>query len=86
MEGEQECVVNPTYEYIRKVVEDEDFTRESWVSAVWFVNANGGIVSGCLGDINNFLKNAKLDQVVVIIKSCTPNTNTQRPFTYNFGY
>ncbi|GKE31322.1 GPCR kinase [Tanacetum coccineum] len=56
-----------------KVVEDKDFKSGSWVSATEFVNANCGIVSGCLGDIKNFLKNGKLDQVVAIVKSCTPN-------------
>ncbi|PWA72363.1 hypothetical protein CTI12_AA271440 [Artemisia annua] len=63
--------------YIREVVkdvgEDDDFTRGAWVSAVEFVNANMGIVSGCLGDIKNFRKNGKLEQVVAIIKPCTPN-------------
>ena len=53
--------------------EDEDFTRGPRLSAVEFVNANEGIVSGFLRDINNFNKNGKLDQVVSIIKSCTPN-------------
>ncbi|GKF46831.1 GPCR kinase, partial [Tanacetum coccineum] len=33
----------------------------------------GGTVTGCLGDINNFLKKGKLEQVVAIIKSCSPN-------------
>ncbi|GJU24168.1 hypothetical protein Tco_1162789 [Tanacetum coccineum] len=60
-------------EYIRKVVGDEDFKAGSWVIMVEFVNANGGIVNGCLGDIKNYLKNGKLEQVVAIIKSCTPN-------------
>ncbi|GJX40588.1 GPCR kinase [Tanacetum coccineum] len=45
----------------------------SLVSATEYVNANGGIASECLGDIKNFLKNGKLDQVVAIVKSCTPN-------------
>ncbi|GJS77767.1 zf-CCHC domain-containing protein [Tanacetum coccineum] len=64
-------------EYMKKVVEDvsedEDFKSGSWVSATDYVNANGGTVSGCLGDIKNFLKNEKLDQVVAIVKSCSPN-------------
>ncbi|GKC45973.1 GPCR kinase [Tanacetum coccineum] len=30
-------------------------------------------MNGCLGDIENYLKNGKLEQVVAIIKSCTPN-------------
>ncbi|GKD63809.1 hypothetical protein Tco_1305917 [Tanacetum coccineum] len=55
-----------------KVVEDDDFKR-SWISATEYVNANGGTVSGCLGDIKNNPKKGKLDQVVAIIKSCSPN-------------
>ncbi|GKB26088.1 GPCR kinase [Tanacetum coccineum] len=65
-----------TQNYMKKVVEDvdedEDFKSGSWVIATNYVNANGGIVSGCLGDIKNFLNNGKLDQVV-IIKFCSPN-------------
>ncbi|GKE00548.1 hypothetical protein Tco_1388531 [Tanacetum coccineum] len=54
--------------------DDEDFKGESWVSAVEFLNANGGgIVNGRLGDSENYLKDEKLEQVVAIIKSCTPN-------------
>ncbi|GKF41361.1 hypothetical protein Tco_0124703 [Tanacetum coccineum] len=69
-----------TQEYIKKVVEDvgedEDFKSGSWVNATDYVNANGGTMSGCLGDIKNFLKNGKLDQVVEIVKSCSPNVIT----------
>nr|GEZ67050.1 hypothetical protein [Tanacetum cinerariifolium] len=44
------------------VSEDEDFKGGSWVSAVEFVNANGRrIVNGCLGYIENYLKNGQLD-------------------------
>ncbi|GKD68817.1 hypothetical protein Tco_1322907, partial [Tanacetum coccineum] len=64
-------------EYMKKVVddvgEDEDFKSVSWVCATNYVNANGGTVSGCLGDIKNFLNNGKLDQVVAIVKSCSSN-------------
>ncbi|GKA05977.1 zf-CCHC domain-containing protein [Tanacetum coccineum] len=66
-----------TQKYMQKVVkdagEDDDFKSESWVSATNYVNANGDTVIGCLGDIKNFLKNEKLDQVVAIVKSCSPN-------------
>nr|GEY46632.1 hypothetical protein [Tanacetum cinerariifolium] len=79
-----------TQEYIKKVVkdvcEDEDFKSGSWVSVIDYVNANGGIVSGCLGDIENFLKNRKLDQVVAIVKSCSSNVIgdlTMRSLKYN---
>ncbi|GKB05505.1 nucleolar protein 56-like protein [Tanacetum coccineum] len=64
-------------EYMKKVVEDvsenEDFKSGSWVSATDYVTTNGGTMSGCLGDIKNFLKNRKVDQVVAIVKSCSPN-------------
>ncbi|GJT45407.1 hypothetical protein Tco_0954122 [Tanacetum coccineum] len=40
-------------------------------SATNYVNAFGGTVTGCLGDINNFIKNEKLEQVVAIVKSCS---------------
>ncbi|GJV34994.1 zf-CCHC domain-containing protein [Tanacetum coccineum] len=64
-------------EYMQKVVdgvdEDDDFKSGSWISAIEYVNANGGTVSGCLGDIDNNLKKGKLNQVVVIVKSCSLN-------------
>ncbi|GJV21566.1 hypothetical protein Tco_1370586 [Tanacetum coccineum] len=64
-------------EYMQKVVEDvgedEDFKSGARVSATDYVNANGSTVTRCLGDIKNFLKNGKLDQVVAIVKSCSPN-------------
>nr|GEY09496.1 hypothetical protein [Tanacetum cinerariifolium] len=59
---------------VEDVGEDEDFESGSWVSVTNYVNANGGIVSGCLGDIKKFLKNGKRKQVVSIIKSCTLNS------------
>ncbi|GJX31834.1 hypothetical protein Tco_0241689 [Tanacetum coccineum] len=66
-----------TQAYMQKVVEnvgeDEDFKSGAWVCATNYVIANGGTVSGCLGDIKNFLNNGKLDQVVAIVKSCSPN-------------
>nr|GEX69138.1 hypothetical protein [Tanacetum cinerariifolium] len=39
-----------------------------------YVISTGDIVTGCLGDINNFLKKEKLEQVVAIVKSCSSNT------------
>nr|GEV97422.1 GPCR kinase [Tanacetum cinerariifolium] len=55
------------------VVKDDDFNSVAWVSATNYVIANGGSVIGCLGDIKNFLKMGKLDQVVAIFKSCSLN-------------
>ncbi|GJW67535.1 hypothetical protein Tco_0121959 [Tanacetum coccineum] len=64
-------------EYMKQVVEDVraigDFNSGSWVGATEYVKANGGIVSGCIGDIKTFFKNGKLEQVVAIIKSCSLN-------------
>ncbi|GKC53613.1 hypothetical protein Tco_1076358 [Tanacetum coccineum] len=64
-----------TQEYMQKVVEDvgedDDFKSGVWVSATNY--AYGGTVTGCLGDINDNLKKGKLEQVVGIVKSCSPN-------------
>ncbi|GJS10996.1 reverse transcriptase domain-containing protein [Tanacetum coccineum] len=66
-----------TQEYMQKVVEDvgedADFNSGAWVSATNYMNDFGGTVTGCLGDIDNFLKKGKLEQVVAIVKSCSPN-------------
>ncbi|GJY47780.1 transposase, MuDR, MULE transposase domain protein [Tanacetum coccineum] len=66
-----------TQEYMQKVVEDvgedADFNSGAWVSATNYVIAFGGTVTGCLGDIDNFLKKGKLEQAVAIVKSCYPN-------------
>ncbi|GKC62712.1 ribonuclease H-like domain-containing protein [Tanacetum coccineum] len=74
-----------TQEYMQKVVEDlgedDDFKSCPWVSATNYVNTNGDTVTGCLGDIKNFLKNRKLDQVVAIVKSCSPNAISDRTMT-----
>ncbi|GKE07288.1 hypothetical protein Tco_1399306 [Tanacetum coccineum] len=75
-EGGEESVMS-TQEYIRKVIEDvgedDDFTCASWLSAIDYVNVDGGIVTGCFGDVKKFLKNGKLEKVVAVIKSCTLN-------------
>ncbi|GJR44346.1 ribonuclease H-like domain-containing protein [Tanacetum coccineum] len=74
-EGGDDSVLSPQ-EYMKQVVEDvgedEDFNRGSWIGATEYVKVNGGIVSGCIRDIKTFLKNGKLEQVVAIIKSCSP--------------
>nr|GFA53848.1 transposase, MuDR, MULE transposase domain protein [Tanacetum cinerariifolium] len=58
---------------VEDVSEDSDFNCGEWVSAANYVIAFGGTVTGCLGDIDNFLKKEKLEQVVAIVKSCYPN-------------
>nr|GEW44848.1 Werner syndrome-like exonuclease [Tanacetum cinerariifolium] len=66
-----------TQEHMQKVVEDvgedADFNSGAWVSATNNVNALSGTVTRCLGDINNFLKNKKLEQVVALVKFCSSN-------------
>ncbi|GJX56400.1 transposase, MuDR, MULE transposase domain protein [Tanacetum coccineum] len=68
---------NSDTELMQKVVEDVVmmliFNSGAWVSATNYVIAFGGTVTGCLGDIENFLKKGKLEQVVAIVKSCYPN-------------
>nr|GEX88569.1 hypothetical protein [Tanacetum cinerariifolium] len=66
-----------TQEYMQNVVEDvgEDahFNSGTWFSATNYVIVFGGTVTGCLGDIDNFLKKRKHEQVVAIVNSCYPN-------------
>ncbi|GKE10963.1 hypothetical protein Tco_1414514, partial [Tanacetum coccineum] len=45
-----------TQQYMDKVVEDDDFKSPAWVSATNYANAFCGTVTGCLGDVDNFLK------------------------------
>ncbi|GJX29600.1 transposase, MuDR, MULE transposase domain protein [Tanacetum coccineum] len=67
---------------VEDVGEDADFNSGAWVSATNYVNAFGGTVTGCLGDIDNFLKKGKLEQVVAIVKSCSP---TNRSWRFKLG-
>nr|GEU48167.1 hypothetical protein [Tanacetum cinerariifolium] len=59
---------------VEDVGDDEDFKRGPWVSTTDYVHITGSIVTGCLGDIKNFLKNEKLEQVVALVKSCSSNS------------
>nr|GEY98033.1 putative nucleotidyltransferase, ribonuclease H [Tanacetum cinerariifolium] len=61
---------------LRKLVHTREGGEESVMStqdAIDYVNVDGGIVTGSFGDVKKFLKNGKLDKIVAIIKSCTPN-------------
>ncbi|GJR70334.1 hypothetical protein Tco_0016399 [Tanacetum coccineum] len=84
MEGGPEYVM-PTQEYVRKIIEDasedDQFTRGPWLSVVDYLNAEGVMAAGCLGDMKNYCKNGKLETVVGVIKSCTPNALGDLTFT-----
>nr|GEZ03341.1 hypothetical protein [Tanacetum cinerariifolium] len=58
---------------VEDVGDDDDFKSAARVSATNYVNTFGGTVTGCLGEVNNFLKNGKLKLVVGIVKFCSPN-------------
>nr|GEX56138.1 GPCR kinase [Tanacetum cinerariifolium] len=58
---------------VEDVGEDDDFKSAAWVSTTHYVNAFGGTVTGCMEDVDNFLKKGKLEQVAGIVKSCSPN-------------
>nr|GEZ84448.1 hypothetical protein [Tanacetum cinerariifolium] len=57
---------------LRKLVDTREGGEES-VIAIDYVNVDGGIVTGCFGDVKKFFKNEKLKKIVAVIKSCTPN-------------
>nr|GEZ61448.1 hypothetical protein [Tanacetum cinerariifolium] len=66
-----------TQEYVRKrteeASEDDHFTRGPWLNAIQYLVVEGSIATGCLGELKTFIKNGKLEKVVAVIKSCTPN-------------
>nr|GEZ43973.1 hypothetical protein [Tanacetum cinerariifolium] len=69
-----------TQEYVRKITEeaseDDHFTRVPWLSAIQYLETEGCIATGCFGDMKTFIKNGKngkVEKVVAVIKSCTPN-------------
>nr|GEW67502.1 hypothetical protein [Tanacetum cinerariifolium] len=68
-----------TQEYVKKVnenvSEDDHFTQGPWLSAILYLHGQGVIASGCLGDVEKYYKNEKLELVVGVIKSCTPNSD-----------
>ncbi|KAA8542827.1 hypothetical protein F0562_023979 [Nyssa sinensis] len=73
----------PTQEYIRRAVEDGsdeddgDFKRNPWLCALEFFRQQGmldGVLpSTSLSSIKKCLNIGQVDQVVGVIKSCTPN-------------
>ncbi|GKE76202.1 GPCR kinase, partial [Tanacetum coccineum] len=56
-------------------VQNNELSCPTLYSLVWprLQAPFGGTVTGCLGDVDNFLKNGKLEQVVGIVKSSSPN-------------
>nr|GEY65952.1 hypothetical protein [Tanacetum cinerariifolium] len=61
---------------LRKIADTREGREESVMSmqdVVEYVNVDGGIVTGCFGDVKKFLKNGKLKKVVAIIMYCTLN-------------
>ncbi|CAN6927394.1 unnamed protein product [Brassica oleracea] len=70
----------PTQEFICKAAEepdwdDKDFSEDPWVSAVEGLLSNGGRAIGTpLSEIKSVCCSwGKVDQVVAIVKTCTPN-------------
>nr|GEY99282.1 hypothetical protein [Tanacetum cinerariifolium] len=75
-EGGHNCEML-TQEYVRKITEeasdDDHFTCGPWLSAIQYLAVEGSIATGCFGDMKTFIKNGKVEKVVAVIKSCTPN-------------
>nr|GEV23583.1 hypothetical protein [Tanacetum cinerariifolium] len=67
-----------TQEYVKKVnedvSEDDHFTQGPWVSAIVYLYGQWVIASGCLGDVEKYCKNGKLELVVGVVRNCTPNS------------
>ncbi|GJY17336.1 hypothetical protein Tco_0388827 [Tanacetum coccineum] len=74
-----------TQEYVRKVnedvSEDDHFTHGSWLSAIVYLHGEGVMPSGCLSDMKKYCINGKLEIVVGVVISCTPNALGDRIVT-----
>ncbi|GJS69278.1 reverse transcriptase domain-containing protein [Tanacetum coccineum] len=72
-----EARIIPGPEYVRKVnedvSEDDHFMQGTWLQAIVYLHGEGVIVSGCLGDMKKHCIKGKLELVVGVVKSCTPN-------------
>ncbi|GJU52591.1 hypothetical protein Tco_1226305 [Tanacetum coccineum] len=73
MHGRTKIRQKQAVKVVEDVGEDSDFNSGAWISASNYVLSTGGTVTGCLGDIDNFLEKEKLAQVVAIVKTCSPN-------------
>nr|GEX08229.1 hypothetical protein [Tanacetum cinerariifolium] len=84
------CVM-PTHEYVRKIIEDaskdDQFTCDSWLSAVEYLNVEGSLANDCFVNMKTFCVNGKLKHVVAVIKTCTSNALGELTITlkYPFG-
>ncbi|GKD13903.1 reverse transcriptase domain-containing protein, partial [Tanacetum coccineum] len=54
--------------------EDDHFMQGPWLQAIVYLHGEGVIVFGCLGDKKNHCIKGKLELVVGVVKSCTPNS------------
>ncbi|CAA7048181.1 unnamed protein product [Microthlaspi erraticum] len=72
----------PTQEFIRKAAEepdweDKDFSEDPWVSAVDYIRSEGLLCGNAIGTPVSEIKSrcgwGKIDQVVAVVKTCTPN-------------
>nr|GEV55666.1 hypothetical protein [Tanacetum cinerariifolium] len=67
-----------TQEYVTKVnedvFEDDYFMQGLWLQAIVYLHGEGVIVSGCLDDMKKHCIKGKLELVVGVFKSYTPNS------------
>nr|GEV75525.1 integrase, catalytic region, zinc finger, CCHC-type, peptidase aspartic, catalytic [Tanacetum cinerariifolium] len=79
-----------TQEYVKKVNEDvsddDHFTQGSWVSAIVYLHGQGVIASGCLGDVEKYCINRKLELVVGVVRSCTLIYSCLQSFFYYISF
>nr|GFB14868.1 hypothetical protein [Tanacetum cinerariifolium] len=66
-----------TQEYVKKVNEyvsnDDHFMQGPWLQAIVYLHGEGVIVSSCLSDMKKHCIKGKLELVVEVVKSYTPN-------------
>ncbi|GKA09216.1 hypothetical protein Tco_0688547 [Tanacetum coccineum] len=56
------------------VSKDDHFMQGPWLQAMVYLHGEGVIIYGCLGDMKKHYIKGKLELVVGVVKSCTPNS------------
>ncbi|KAK9688662.1 hypothetical protein RND81_09G001900 [Saponaria officinalis] len=74
-DGNKELVEISTQEYLRRVEEDsgEEFSRDPWIFAIDSLRRCGEFDATALKDVKKCMNAERIDQVVAVVKSCTPN-------------
>nr|GEV34361.1 hypothetical protein [Tanacetum cinerariifolium] len=71
---EAKIIPEPVGKVNEDVFKDDHVMQGPWIQEIVYIHGEGVIVSGCLGDMKKHCIKGKLELVVGVVKSCTPNS------------